>query len=151
MNHKSINLLVPILILIFTRNSLSFKWPQYLGDYVSDEEYARRDFCLTKVCLRDTDRLIKAAALNASTDPCTDFKNFAAGEFFAHRVPNDRYSFIGFNNDVYRNFYEKMRVVLKQKNKPDEPEMFKVIKQYFAKCTNTGESFKVASEVPKLA
>lgn len=126
-----------ILFLILCQKAQSFKW-FYLGDYVTDEEYNNKKLCYSKYCLLDADRIISAASLSSSVNPCDDFKSFAAGEFFKYRVPNDSYGFNGFQNDVRRAFKEKQRAVLKEPVRPDEPRMFKVLKKYFQQCTDLG-------------
>lgn len=61
------------------------------------------------------------------------------GEFLKHRVLNDRYAYSGFQNDINLQYYEKQKRILRKKSKSvDEPKMFKVIKSFFKKCTETG-------------
>lgn len=123
-----------ILCAILAQKCFCYKW-EFLGN-MTDEEYASHKLCYTKFCLKDTDILLKAATLDASVDPCQDFKNFSVGEFIEYRVPNDRYGFNGFSNDVSRNLYEKKRVVLKEKIRENEPNVFKSLKRFFKKCTD---------------
>lgn len=110
----------------------------FLGNTLNDEDYEKQDFCSTRVCLLDSGRLIYSASHNSSSVlPCTDFKNFAMGEFITHRVPNDRYPAIGFQNDVRRVFEEKQKQILNSAIKPDEPRVFKVMKSSFQKCVDS--------------
>lgn len=112
----------------------------FLGDTLNDEDYEKQDFCSSKVCMFDSGRLIYSASHNSrDVEPCTDFKNFSMGEFITHRVPNDRYPAIGFQNDVRRIFEEKQKQILISAIKPDEPKVFKVVKSFFQKCVNSSE------------
>lgn len=143
--------LLIVILLVFAvshRNCFGFKWP-FLGN-VTDEKLERRALCYTKICLKDADILIKAATLNDSVDPCMDFKSFALGEFHEYRHLNDRYTDIGFENDIYRNLYEKKRVVLKLKHRDHEPRVFTIMKQFFAKCRNSSEWKIIFMEFWKL-
>ena len=88
----------------------------------------------------DSGRLIYAASHNSSSiDPCQDFAKFSMGEFLEHRVLHERYKSIGFDNDVKRVFEEKQRKVLNKAVQPDDETIFKVIKSFFKKCTNSGK------------
>lgn len=127
-----------ILMTILISKTFSFE-SQFLGNYLSVEEYEARDFCSTKVCILDNDRLIYAATSNSSIKPCEDFKNFAMGEFLTHRVPNDRYHYIGFQNDVERLQKQRQRVVLKSPIASDDPRLIKLLKSFFVKCSDLGE------------
>lgn len=61
------------------------------------------------------------------------------GEFLTHRVPNDRYSEIGFQNDVERKQKERQRIVLKSTIEADDPRLIKLLKSFFIKCSDFGE------------
>lgn len=109
----------------------------FLGNYVSDEEYNNRSLCWTPVCMKDSGRLIYDADHNSNkTAPCDDFRTFAVGEFFEHRVPNERYKSEGLEQDVERQQYERQKRILLKPIKQSEPKMFKVIKTYFRQCIN---------------
>lgn len=89
--------------------------------------------------MHDSGRLIYAASHDSEkVNPCDDFRTFAMGEFLEHRVPNDRYKYIGFERDVHEQHWEKMKRAAASKIKTKEPKMFKVVKSYFQKCADTG-------------
>lgn len=114
----------------------------YLGSFISDEEYNNRTFCWTPVCMYDAGRLIYDADHDSQeSKPCENFPKFAMGEFLQHRVLNDRYAIIGFNNDVYLQYYEKRKRILRKKSNVHDPKIFKVIKSFFKKCADTGSCF----------
>lgn len=87
----------------------------------------------------DAGRLIYDADHNSKeTEPCDNFPTFAMGEFLKHRVLNDRYTYTGFQNDVQLQHYEKLRRMLVKPGVGNELKMFKFIKAFFKKCSNSG-------------
>lgn len=137
MSLKAHVFVVAVLIFVLLENILCFKI-QFFGKYVSDDDYAKRKLCNTNICLLDTDRLISSATQNSSVHPCNDFKEFTMGEFYKHRVLNDRYSYIGFQLYTQHLFKERQRIVLNKSFAENEPKTFKVLKSFFSKCTNSG-------------
>lgn len=114
----------------------------FLGNYVSDDEYNNRTLCWTPVCMRDSDRLINDADHNSNdTLPCEDFKKFAMGNFFKNRVADDPYSKAGFDADVEKLFFEKQKKMLLKPAEEKDPMIFKFIKRYFCLCINSSENF----------
>lgn len=112
----------------------------YLGNYVSDEAYDKRDFCWTPVCMADSGRLIYEADHDSNkTSPCDDFKTFAMGEFYEHRVLNDRFGAIGFALEAGLQFLEKQKRMLLKPIAQSELKMSKIIKKWFQQCTNNSE------------
>lgn len=63
---------------------------QFLGDYLTDDQYYKQEKCLKKYCIVDGDELFYAASRNTSIRPCDDFKEFAMGTFFKYRALNER-------------------------------------------------------------
>lgn len=111
---------------------------QYLGNYLTEEEYKSREKCETNVCLFDADRLIYAATRNGTVKPCDDFKTFAMGEFYLHRKKSDRQPAIGFQLEVDKLLKERFRNVLKAPIQKDDLKIHKFLKTYFKLCTDTG-------------
>lgn len=118
----------------------------FLGDYISDEEYNNRTLCWTQVCMEDSGRLIYAADHNShKKEPCEDFKTFAMGNFFEHRVLNERYTFSGFDLDVNQQYAERQKRIMKKPFDHADPKIFKVIKNFFKQCINSSEIFMIAN------
>lgn len=136
-----ISVVLVLILTLFGRN-LCFD-SQYLGNFLTDEEYEQREFCNTKVCLLDNDRLIYSATRNSSVDPCDDFREFSSGEFLKHRVLNDRYQYIGFQIEIQNLFKERQRIILNKRIGGNEPKTVKVLKSFFKKCTNSGCFLKI--------
>lgn len=129
-------ILVAILVTFADRISAGFK-SQFLGNFISDEEYYNKTFCWSKVCMLDSDQLIyNADHHSVTTDPCKDFKTFAVGEFFEHRVVSDRYPFIGFLGDLHLQFFERQKRLINEKCDLDEPKVFKVMRHFYRQCVD---------------
>ena len=128
-----------VIFIILIKFNYCFK-TQYVGNYLSQEEH-NKNLCLTEICIHDSDRLLYAADHDSNkTDPCFDFKTFVMGEFFKHRVLNERYISLGFFNDMDRFYQEKQRKVFKKKIDKDEPKVFKVMKNFYQQCVNSGKT-----------
>lgn len=134
-----------ILACVLTNNKSRALEIDYLGDYLTDEEYKSRKICSTKVCIEDNDRLIYAATRNSSIKPCDDIKTFAMGEFLKHRVVNERYDSVGFENERVLTMRERTRIILNEPFKDDDPRMFKAIKSFYKKCVNSGSFYLILS------
>lgn len=76
-----------------------------------------------------------------STAPCDDFKVFAMGTFYEHRVPNERYSYSGFLSDVDLQYKEKQKRMLKQAFNESDSKIFKIMKSFFQQCINSSNEF----------
>lgn len=126
-----------ISVSLFSSVSSSFEI-QIFGDYVHHENYKSRNFCSTKYCIFDNNRLIEGMSQNKTIRPCDDFKTFAMGEFLATRVVNERYPLLGFELEVVRIYNEKMRKILELPIADDETKMFKVVKSFYQKCVDSG-------------
>lgn len=129
--------------------SADFK-TQFLGNFITDEEYYNKTFCWSKVCMLDSDRLIYNADHNSMvTDPCKDFKTFAAGDFFEHRVVSERYPFIGFIGDMHLQFFEKQKQLIIQKPDRNEPKVFKVMRNFFKQCADFSKFYFIYTHTSK--
>lgn len=138
---RSILLFLAVSVACLQKINCDFE-TDFLGNFLSDEEYNNRSFCHTPVCMQDAGRLIYNADHNSQvTNPCDDFKTFAMGEFFKHRVLNERYPLLGFQSDTYSQLLEKQKRMLGTKIVEDDPKMFKVIKSFFKKCVDRGFRF----------
>lgn len=94
--------------------------------------------CSTKYCLLDANRFIIAATQNQSVLPCDNFLEFAMGELLKHKALHDRYTHVGFARDINHLLIEKHRKLLSQSSKPKESKVFKVMRNYFQKCVDSG-------------
>lgn len=113
---------------------------QYLGNYLTFDEYNDLELaCQTKLCLNDAKRLLLVATQNKTVQPCDDFKEFALGEFLKYRALNDRYRYVGFDNDVQLLHWERQRKVLAATVKRHDIRPLKIAKNYFQKCVTSSE------------
>lgn len=79
-----------ILFSLFIGKSISTFEMQFLGNYLSDDQYQSLEFCSNEYCIADSDRLFYAATQNTSVEPCDDFKEFSVGSFLKYRALNER-------------------------------------------------------------
>ncbi|CAO1441045.1 unnamed protein product [Diamesa serratosioi] len=113
---------------------------QYLGNYLTLDEYNNLDIaCENKLCLNDAKRLLLVATQNKTIGPCDDFKEFALGEFIKYRALNDRYRYVGFDNDVQLLHWERQRKVLAATVKNNDIRPLRIAKNYFQKCVTSND------------
>ena len=114
---------------------------QYLGHHYKIDEYNDMDLaCDTRICLRDAQLLLLAATQNKTVQPCDDFKEFSMGRFIELGARNDRYSNVGFTNDVTLLDWERTRKVLAATVKDNDIRPFKIAKNYYQKCVSSGNN-----------
>lgn len=112
---------------------------QLIGNYVSKNELANREYCTTKQCLTDSQILFEAASQNSTVTPCEDFKEFALGDFIKHSALNERYQYKGLQNDLDEVYKESFRKVLASKIQSNKSRTFKVMTRYFSNCIKSSE------------
>lgn len=153
-NHLQISNKVSLLVAMAVIRTISFLFifclfesdcdfpSDYLGNYLSDDEYNSRTFCWTKICMEDSGRLIYAADHDSNkTSPCDDFKTFALGEFHEHRVLNDRYPKLSFISNANLQYFEKQKRMLLKPANASEPKIFKMMRSFFRQCINFSKNF----------
>lgn len=87
--------------------------------------------------MEDSGLLLYAADHDSNrTSPCDDFKTFATGEFFEHRVLNDRYPGIGFAANIFVQYWEKQKRMLLKPTEENDLKVFKLMKSYYRQCIN---------------
>ena len=113
---------------------------QYLGHHITFDEYNNLELgCDTKLCLRDAQRLLLAATQNNTIEPCEDFAEFAMGRFIELAARNERYMFAGFYADHFSVYKERLRKVVAAKIKKNDIIPFKIAKNYYQNCINSGK------------
>ena len=114
---------------------------QYLGHHITFDEYNNLELaCDTKLCLRDAQRLRLAATQNKTIEPCEDFAEFSMGRFIELGALNERYEFLGFDSEVELLYWERQRKVLATRVKKNDIRPFKIAKNYYQNCVNSGET-----------
>lgn len=93
--------------------------------------------CTSEYCVADQNRLLSAAAGYQTVSACDDFKTYAMDRFLNQLVP-DGVVAVGFLNDVRKSFAEKQKLVLEAPVKPNDLRIFKLLKRFFIKCSETG-------------
>lgn len=113
---------------------------QELGNYLSSKEIDSTELCGSKLCLLDSSRLVDSATKQWSVDACQDFREFSMGNFIKYRALHDRYDRIGFLFDVLSLHSERQRKILAEPIQQNEPKIFKIIKNFFQKCVDSGNA-----------
>lgn len=112
-----------------------------LGDYLSVDEVSDLNFCGTKECLLDSGRLLETATRQWSVNPCDDFKEFSMGDFVKYRALHDRYDRVGFLYDMLSLHTERQRKTLIAPIKENDSRVFKIVKNFFQKCVDSGNVY----------
>ena len=112
---------------------------QYLGHHITFDEYNHLELaCDTKLCLRDAQLLRLAATQNKTIEPCEDFAEFSMGRFIELGAINERYGHTGFIIDVELLNWERLRKVLAARINENDIRPFKIAKNYYQNCINSG-------------
>lgn len=126
---------VTFLIIYFIHFTCALKQLKLLGNFTLDDDL---EYCETKLCLLDADRLLESATDQWTISPCSDFKEFSMGNFIRHRALHDRYKRIGFLYDTIAAHRERQRKLLSEKIKENESFVIKIAKNFFKKCVDSG-------------
>ena len=114
---------------------------QYLGHHITLDEYNHLELaCDTKLCLRDAQLLRLAVTQNKTIEPCDDFREFSMGQFIKLAALNERYDTTGFVNDLKLLNWERIRKVLAARTNENDIKPFKIAKNYYEKCINSGKT-----------
>lgn len=117
---------------------------QYLGHSITFDQYNDLELaCDTMICLRDAQRLLLPETQNKTIEPCDDFKEFAVGQFIKFRALNERYEYLGFNYELQLLNWERLRKVLARRINDTDIKPFKIAKNYFQKCVNSGKKYQL--------
>lgn len=136
------------LILLFVLSAKAEFDLQYIGDSLNDVAAQERDFCTTKYCVSDSQILFYSATQNSSVDPCVDFKEFSMGTFIKYRALHERYFAIGLLQDTQNFHKERQRKLLaKTFDAKNDGRVFKVLKNFFAKCVSSSEFYDLIFEI----
>lgn len=113
---------------------------QYLGHHITHDEYNKLEFtCDTPLCLQDAQLLLLAATQDKMIEPCEDFAEFAMGQFMKSAELNDPSAETGFKNDLQALDWERNRKVLAAKINESDIRPFKIAKNYYQQCLNSGK------------
>merc|ERR1711936_81333 len=91
--------------------------------------------CLTKGCVKAAADLIKS--MDETVDPCSDFYNFACGNFFKERVIPDHKRVINSFSIVGDKLNPRLRKLFEGKPVGCEPQAYQNVRNYFQACMDT--------------
>ena len=91
--------------------------------------------CLTKGCESAASELIKS--IDESVDPCTNFYQFACGNYIKDTViPNDK-SDTGTFTLVEENLNQRLRLIFESECVTSEPAAYQNVRNHYQSCMNT--------------
>jgi hypothetical protein len=106
-------------------------------NYLSKEQIQNEELCGSEECLLDAGRLVEAASLTPIS-PCEGFREFSMGNFIRHQALHDRHDRVEFLCDVLTLHHERQRKNLIAPIEIDDPKTFKIAKNFFKKCVDSG-------------
>ena len=134
-------LVLLVYLLTLTRLSTSYgPYPvQYIGNFLTQEQYDNLTLCDSQLCLDDAQRLLSDAS-HDNKDPCKSFTKFSCGTFFEKRAGNERYESVGFKRTYELKNDEKRHRVLKVRiNENEDCKAVKIVKNFYQKCVSWSE------------
>lgn len=109
------------------------------GNSITVEEYEKLEFCDSKLCLSDANRILQEVSYNDSVLPCESFDEFACGTFYKDRAYNERYEYVGFLRNYELLIDEQRHKVLIAPAKEDDGKAVKVAKNFYKRCVTSSE------------
>lgn len=95
------------------------------------------DVCLTTGCITAASRILNA--IDASTDPCDDFYQFACGNFIKNTfIPDDKLIVDTFT-ELADHIDIQLRTIIEDEIDANESRVFKLVKQLHRSCMNRSE------------
>ena len=80
--------------------------------------------------------------MNASVHPCDDFYEFACGNFIKTTIIPDDAGSVNTINIMEGRVLNQMHTLLNSEIRPNEIRPFKMAKQFYRQCMNTGKVTK---------
>merc|ERR1711936_1194452 len=91
--------------------------------------------CLTKGCVKAAADLIKS--MDETVDPCSDFYNFACGNFIKETVIPDHQTSYGSFSIVRDKLNLRLRKLFEGKPGGNDPQAYQNVRNYFQACMDT--------------
>merc|ERR1711971_784643 len=91
--------------------------------------------CLTKGCVKAAADLIKS--MDETVDPCSDFYNFACGNFIKETVIPDHQTSYGSFSIVRDKLNLRLRKLFEGKPGGNDPQAYQIVRNYFQACMDT--------------
>ena len=91
--------------------------------------------CLTKGCVKAASLLIEA--MDETVDPCSDFYEFACGNFIKETVIPDHQTNYGSFSMVRDKLNQRLRKIFEAEPEASEPQSYQNVRNYYKACMNT--------------
>merc|ERR1711971_680364 len=91
--------------------------------------------CLTKGCVKAAADLINS--MDETVDPCSDFYNFACGNFIKETVIPDHQTSYGSFSIVRDKLNLRLRKLFEGKPGGNDPQAYQIVRNYFQACMDT--------------
>ncbi|KAK4879927.1 hypothetical protein RN001_008073 [Aquatica leii] len=102
---------------------------------VENDKLVRNNVCLTPGCIDLSSKILQSMDMNVN--PCTDFYNFACGNFMKNTYLHaDQYLANSFQ-DIQIIVYQQIKNILENSLDADELQPFAIAKQFYKLCMNT--------------
>ncbi|XP_023343223.1 neprilysin-2 isoform X2 [Eurytemora carolleeae] len=88
--------------------------------------------CLTPGCVKAASTVIEM--IDKEVDPCTDFFEFACGNFHKKTIIPDHQTHTGTFTMLGDKLNEQLRILFESTPEPNEPKIFKSVRNYYNSC-----------------
>ena len=104
------------------------------NNVLQDEEAL---ICLTPGCVKAAANLLNN--MNTAVDPCTDFYEFACGNYIKETVIPKHHSETGLFSELGQKVTERLRKLIESDPMPDDPNVLVSIRNYYQSCMNENQ------------
>lgn len=108
----------------------------FLGNYLSVEDYKKLELCESSVCILDSERIASYASESKQSQPCSNMNDFACGTFFKPKKVNENE---GFELELEKIYYQQLKEVLSDEIQEEDEKVVKVVKKYYQKCVDASK------------
>ena len=94
----------------------------------------KAEICMTPGCVKAAANFLNI--MNTDVDPCTDFYEFACGNYIKETVIPKHHSETGLFSELGQKVTERLRKLIESDPMPDDPNVLVSIRNYYHSCMN---------------